>query len=194
MTPNHCPRPVHVFRPNCSPLWPGSRSHRRADWHCGGRNHPPLCEVRETIPRHRSFAYDLPRGSPRRVRAVGCTGFPAPACRSRVDRWQGTAPLVRSRQRQVALAHGQRLGLRATPGAGADRHRRQVQFAGADAHGTAGAPASSREADIGTFGQICTALENVAGRQKATAPFHMRFPYADPAKALREPCGIIRLS
>ena len=43
------------------------------------------------------------------------------------DRRQGSAPLVRPRQRQVAVAHGLRLGLRATPRAGAGRHRREVE-------------------------------------------------------------------
>ena len=38
------------------------------------------------------------------------------------DRWQGPAPLLRYRQRQVGAAHGHRLGLRSAPRPGADRH------------------------------------------------------------------------
>ena len=42
-------------------------------------------------------------------------------------RRQGVASLLRQGQRQVAAPHGLRLGLRSAPGAGADRHGRQVE-------------------------------------------------------------------
>ena len=43
------------------------------------------------------------------------------------DRRESVAPFVRPSQRQIGLAHGQRLGLRATLGAGANRHRREIE-------------------------------------------------------------------
>ena len=93
------------------------------------------------------------------------------------DRRESVAAFVRQGQRQIAAAHGQRLGLRATPGVGANRHRREIERdhrrpqAVGDAvaegddrdHRCAQLPTSDRRADRPTGRRLCAGPKGKPG-------------------------------
>ena len=104
-------------------------------------------------------------------------------------RRQSVAPFVRQSQRQVAPAHGQRLGLRATLGDGANRHRREVErdHGRAKAAGNAVAerddrnrrraqlPTLDRGTDRETGRRLCVGVEGKPGKSvRRRAPVSRR--------------------